>query len=56
MTPLDKLKQWAKTLNFDPDWQTKVDAQTSIEDLENMVCHLTAEIGYLNLQYLSQLM
>ena len=55
MTPLDKLKLWAKTLNFDPKWQAEVDAQTSIDDLESMVCSLTAEIGYLNLQYLSQL-
>ena len=56
MTPLDKLKQWAKTLNFDPTWQAKIDAQASVQDLEDMVCDLTAEIGYLNLQYLSQLM
>jgi len=56
MTPFEKLKQWAKTLNFDPDWQAKVDAQLSIQDLEDMVCHLTAEIGYLNLQHLAQLM
>jgi hypothetical protein len=56
MTPFEKLKQWAKTLNFDPDWQAKVDAQVSIDDLEDMVCHLTAETGSLNLKYLSQLM
>jgi hypothetical protein len=56
MTPFDKLKQWAKTLNFAQDWQDKVDAQTNVHDLEDMICHLTAETGSLNLSFLLKLM
>jgi hypothetical protein len=56
MTPFERIKQWAKTLNFDPAWQAKVDDQTSIQDLEDMICHLTAETGSLNLSFLLKLM
>lgn len=49
MKDFDRIKEWAKTLNTDPVWQAKIDDQCSISGLEEMVCHLTAETGSLNI-------
>jgi hypothetical protein len=48
MKSFDRIKEWAKTLNFDPTWKEEIDKINNLEELDQKVSNFIAEIGWTN--------
>ena len=52
---MDKIKQWLQTLNPNPIWCTAIQEAKTYNDLEQLAAPIVAEIGWLHLEQLANL-